>query len=101
LKEETMKKVLVVFVGLVAVILVPVAATAHNAGHLFLPDGTCVEVGSFREAPLVGPDGTQLDLVPETPRDQLGVSFVGITRDTPIFPGGCPVAAPAVNDSKR
>jgi hypothetical protein len=96
-----MKKVLVVFVALVAVILVPVAAAAHNAGHLFLPDGTCVEIASFREAPLVGPDGTQLDLVPESPRDQLGVSFVGITRDTPIFPGACPAAAPAVNDPQK
>jgi hypothetical protein len=101
LKEETMKKALVVFVGLVAVILVPVVATAHNAGHLFLPDGTCVEVGSFREAPLVGPDGTQLDLVPETPRDEFGASFVGVTRDTPIFAGGCPVAIPPVDNSKR
>jgi hypothetical protein len=65
-------------------------AQAHNAGHLVLPDGTCHEVGSFREAPLVGPTGTQLDLVPSTPMDEYGTSFVGFQGRTPILPGPCP-----------
>ena len=98
-----MKRAVVVFVGLLAVILFPVVATAHNAGHLFLSDGTCVELGSFREAPIVGPDGTPLDLVPETPRDEFGVSFVGVglSGQTPIFPGGCPAAPVPADDSKK
>ena len=69
------------------------AAGAHNAGHFLLPDGSCHEVGSFRDAPLVGPDRQQLDLVPETPTtpfDEYGVSFVGFNGKTLIFPGGCP-----------
>ena len=70
-------------------------ASAHNAGHFFLPSGSCQEVGSFRPAPLVGPEGarTPLDLVPETPAvpfDEYGASFVGFHGNTPIFPGGCP-----------
>jgi hypothetical protein len=44
----------------------------------------------------VGQDRTQLDLVPLTPnppRDEYGVSFVGVNGNTPIRPGGCPSAA--------
>jgi hypothetical protein len=96
-----MKRVVVVFVGVLSVVLIPVLAAAHNAGHLFLPDGTCLQVGSFREAPIVGPDGVQLDLVPETPQDEYGVSFVGKSGQTPIFPGPCPVAAPTVDNGNR
>jgi len=83
---------------LVGVFALPVAANAHNVGHIFLPDGTCKEVGSVREAPLVGKDRTQLDLVPETanpPRDEYGVSFVGFWGNTPILPGRCPVVTGA------
>lgn len=65
---------------------------AHNAGHLFLPNGTCQNIGSFRDAPLVGHDRNQLDLVPETPNppfDEYGASFVGYHGKTPILPGPC------------
>jgi len=68
-------------------------AQGHNAGHLYLPDGTCHAVGSFRDAPLVGRDRTQLDLIPATPNppfDEYGVSFVGFGGKAPIVPGGCP-----------
>lgn len=68
------------------------AAQAHNAGHFYLPDGSCHEVGSFRDAPLVGPDRTQLDLIPETPTvpyDEYGTSFAAFQGATPILPGGC------------
>ena len=70
-------------------------ASAHNAGHFWLPDGSCHEVGSFKDAPMVGPQGdkTRLDLVPETPDppyDEYGTSFVGYNGQTPISPGGCP-----------
>ena len=87
------KRLLAAAVAVAASLALPALATAHNAGHLFLPDGTCQEVGSFREAPLVGQDQTQLDLVPQTPlpRDEYGVSFVGFHGNTPIHPGACPV----------
>lgn len=79
--------------AVLAVMAAPAVASAHNAGHLYLPSGECHEVGSFRPAPLVGPDRHQLDLVPETPNppfDEYGVSFVGYEGRTPILPGGCP-----------
>jgi hypothetical protein len=68
-------------------------AQAHNAGHLFLPDGTCHEVGSFKDAPLVGPDRTQLDLIPSTPNppfDEYGTSYAAFQGNTPLLPGPCP-----------
>ena len=79
-----------------ALIAMPMIAAAHNLGHLTLPDGTCMEIGSAKEAPFVGPDHTQLDLIPQTanpPRDEYGVSFVGFWGNTPIAPGRCPVVA--------
>ena len=89
-----MRRRLTIVVGTSAAFLACVgAAGAHNAGHLVLPDGSCHEVGSFRDAPLIGPSRQQLDLVPETPTtpfDEYGVSFVGFNGNTPIFPGGCP-----------
>lgn len=74
-------------------LLVAGTAQAHNAGHFFLPDGTCHAIGSFNDAPLVGADRTQLDLIPETPTtpfDEYGASFAAFQGNTPIFPGGCP-----------
>jgi len=82
--------------ALVSVLALPAVAAAHNVGHIFLPDGSCLEIGSVKEAPLVGKDGTQLDLVPGTanpPRDEYGTSFVGYWGNTPILPGRCPVVA--------
>lgn len=87
---------------LLVVFALPAAANAHNVGHIFLPDGTCQEVGSAKEAPLVGEDRTQLDLVPSTvnpPRDEYGTSFVGFWGRTPIFPGRCPVLTGASSTS--
>ena len=79
---------------LVAAAMVPsLPAGAHNAGHLVRPDGTCLEVGSFRPAPLVGPDREQLDLMPETPSppfDEYGASFAAFRGGTPLEPGPCP-----------
>ena len=81
---------------LVSVLALPAVARAHNVGHVFLPDGVCLEVGSVKEAPLVGQDRTQLDLGPATanpPRVEYGTSFVGFWGNTPILPGRCPVVA--------
>ena len=91
-----------VFAALVGLMFTPGAAIAHNLAHLFLPDGTCLEIASAREAPLVGPDKEQLDLVPGTPlpRDEYGVSFVGAVGDNLIFPGACPVVQSAPEPRK-
>lgn len=96
------KRLIAAALGMVIAVVLPTLAFAHNAGHLFLDDGTCRQVGSFRDAPLVGADRTQLDLVPQTPnppRDEYGVSFVGFHGNTPIRPGGCPVGTPTLQES--
>ena len=76
--------------ALVAVLVSALPAGAHNAGHFFLPDGTCQQVGSFLPAPLVGRDKSQLDLIPATPQDEYGTSFAAFQGNTPLLPGGCP-----------
>jgi len=67
--------------------LAAMPATAHNAGHVFLPSGACVEIGSSKESP------GDLDLIPETPDppfDEYGASFAAFQGRTPIIPGPCP-----------
>ena len=82
--------------ALMAVALaLPLPAGAHNAGHFTLSDGSCHEIGSFKDAPLIGPNDakTQLDLIPETPNppfDEYGASYAAFQGNTPILPGGCP-----------
>ena len=79
----------VIAVALVAALASAFPAGAHNAGHFFLPDGTCHEVGSFLPGPLVGSDKHVLDLIPATPKDEYGASFAAFQGDTPLLPGGC------------
>jgi hypothetical protein len=74
----------------------PASALGHNAGHIILPSGECLEVGSNKEAPLVPEqnpnrlDSTgQLDLIPG-PGDQYGARFAADQGNTPILPGNCP-----------
>jgi hypothetical protein len=70
-----------------ASVLGAMPAAAHNAGHIFLPSGACVEIGSLKESP------GDLDLIPETPDppfDEYGASFAGSQGSTPIIPGACP-----------
>ena len=82
-------------VGLAAAVTVlagPAMVLAHNLGHIHFADGQCLAIGSAKDAPTVGPDGTQLDLVPQTPNppfDEYGVSFVGFHGRTPVYPGPC------------
>jgi hypothetical protein len=87
-----MKRTFALALAVAALFATPFVAKAHNAGHIILPDGRCLEIGSFKDAPIVGPDGIQLDLVPETPnppRDEYGVSLVGFYRLSDIRPGPC------------
>jgi hypothetical protein len=76
-------------------------ALAHNAGHVILPSGECVNVGSLKEAPYVPAanpnqtDNGQLDLIADPKNgtdttDQYGARYAAIQGNTPILPGECP-----------
>lgn len=84
---------------LAAIWLAPGLAAAHNAAHFFLPDGTCHEVGSNRDAPIVGAGNPnqspgsnnlpgQLDLIPGN-GDQYGARFAA-EHSPRLLPGNCP-----------
>lgn len=95
-----MNRSILVTIGVVAAISVPAGlAGAHNAAHIILPDGTCLEVGSNKDAPIVGAgnpnqspgsnnlDG-QLDLIPGN-GDQYGARFAA-DHSPVLLPGNCP-----------
>jgi hypothetical protein len=93
-----MRKLALLVAALVAAIGA-VSASAHNAGHIYI-DGRCLEVGSSKEAPLVGQGAPQnalgqLDLIYDPQNgvdvsDQYGARWAAIQGSTPILPGNCP-----------
>ena len=65
------------------------AAGAHNRGLVMLPNGGCVQVGSLKSVTL--PDGTLLDLRPETqPQDEFGTAFAADEGNSALEKGDCP-----------
>jgi hypothetical protein len=94
-----MRKLALLAATLVAVVAAS-PASSHNAGHVFLPDGTCLNVGSFKDAPLVGQGAPQdalgeLDLIADPKNgvdtsDQYGARYAADQGNTPILPSGCP-----------
>ena len=95
-----MNRSILVAVGAFAVITVPAGlAGAHNAAHVFLPDGTCLNVGSNKDAPIVGAGNPnqspgsnnlpgQLDLIPGN-GDQYGARYAA-DHSPKLLPGNCP-----------
>ena len=64
-------------------------AEAHNRAHIILPSGSCLIVGSEKSVQL--PDGTLLDLRPETVgADEIGTSFAALQGASAIEKGPCP-----------
>jgi hypothetical protein len=64
-------------------------ASAHNRAHIILPSGDCIIVGSEKSVTL--PDGTLLDLRPETfPADELGTAFAAEEGHSRVEKGPCP-----------
>ena len=75
--------------GLVIALAVAPTASAHNRGLVWLPTGECVQVGSLKSVTL--PDGTFLDLRPETvPADEIGTSFAAEQGNSAVEKGQCP-----------
>jgi hypothetical protein len=74
--------------GMVAMLAFAPAASAHNRGLVWLPTGECVQVGSLKSVTL--PDGTFLDLRPETPQDEIGTAFAADEGNSALEKGQCP-----------
>ena len=90
---------LALLMAVLAGMLFTTVALAHNAGHIILPSGECLNVGSLEGAPLVPAanpnrnDLGQLDLIEDAgfdTRDQFGARFAAVQGNTPILPGECP-----------
>ena len=87
--------------ALASQLLILSTASAHNAGHVILPSGECMNVGSLKEAPYVPAanpnrsDNGQLDLFADPKNgtdttDQYGARYAADQGNTPILPGECP-----------
>ena len=75
--------------GMVVALAIAPTAAAHNRGLVWLPTGECVQVGSIKSVTL--PDGTLLDLRPETvPADEIGTAFAADEGNSAIEKGDCP-----------
>jgi hypothetical protein len=75
--------------GLMVMLAIAPSAAAHNRAHIILPNGDCIIVGSEKSVTL--PDGTFLDLRPETvPADEIGTSFAAEEGNSAIEKGPCP-----------
>jgi hypothetical protein len=93
--------VMAVLVTILSSLLLASMASAHNSGHVILPDGTCINVGSENEGPLV-PDANpnrneivgssdygKLDLI-EGLGDQYGARYADTRGNSAVLPGPCP-----------
>lgn len=73
----------------VLVLVMSSAASAHNRAHVILPSGKCIIVGSEKSVTL--PDGTMLDLRPETvPVDEIGTAYAAEEGYSRLEKGPCP-----------
>lgn len=77
-------------------LIFPMRAVAHNAGHVTLPSGECVNVGGENTVHL--PDSAQaytnaageLDLIPTTAGDEFGARFAAEQGRSRVLPRSCP-----------
>jgi len=84
-----MKVVKAVVVAAALALMLSPTAPAHNRAHIILPNGECMIVGSEKSVTL--PDGTLLDLRPETqPADEFGTAFAADEGNSRLQKGPCP-----------
>ena len=89
-KVKKMRRLLVVLATAAMALAFAPAASAHNRAHIILPSGECMIVGSVKSVFL--PDGTLLDLRPETPwqvADEFGTSFAADEGNSALQKGPC------------
>jgi hypothetical protein len=84
-----MKVVKAAVTAAVLALMLSPTALAHNRAHIILPTGECIIVGSEKSVTL--PDGTLLDLRPETqPADEIGTAFAADQGNSRLEKGPCP-----------
>jgi hypothetical protein len=81
--------------GLLAGALSPVTASAHNAGHIILPSGECLNLGSNKSvllpesaAAYTNANGER-DLIPGTSGDEIGARFAAEQGNSAVLPRSC------------
>jgi hypothetical protein len=74
--------------GMVVMLAIAPSASAHNRALVWLPTGECVQVGSLKSVIL--PDGTFLDLRPETAPDEIGTAYAADEGNSALEKGQCP-----------
>jgi hypothetical protein len=83
-----MKVVKAAVAAAVLALMLSPTALAHNRAHIILPTGDCIIVGSEKSVTL--PDGTLLDLRPETqPADEIGTAFAADQGNSRLEKGPC------------
>jgi len=72
-------------------------AGAHNAGHVILADGSCIDVGSGSSAPFVSPNNPHVNTTTDLGRldlepgngDQYGARFAADQGESAVLPRFC------------
>ncbi|MEX0784253.1 MAG: hypothetical protein WD557_16555 [Dehalococcoidia bacterium] len=91
----------VMFIAAIGAALTPAllggtAVQAHNAGHVILPSGECINVGGNNTVSLPETAAAntnvagELDLIPGTPGDEFGARFAAEQGDSAVLPRACP-----------
>ena len=81
--------------GLATAALFPIPASAHNAGHVNLPSGECLNVGSNKSVLLPGSAQAhtnaagERDLIPGTSGDEIGARFAAEQGNSRVLPRPC------------
>lgn len=97
--RKSVSVVCAMFASTAVLIVQAPLASAHNAAHIYI-DGRCLEVGSLKDAPLVGQGAPQnalgqLDKIYDPVNgidvsDQYGARWAATRGNTPLLPGNCP-----------
>ena len=89
MKNKALVAATAICLGAVMQVAFGPAASAHNRAHIILPSGECIIIGSEKSVTL--PDGTLLDLRPETfPADEFGTAYAAEEGNSRVGKGACP-----------
>lgn len=79
--------------ALLLAMLVVGTVGAHNAGHLHVPTGACIDVGSGKHH-----TNPRVDRYPATSGDEYGARWAADQGNTPIYQRHCDDPRPGTHD---